>query len=107
MKEYVNKVQTILEGYEEVFKGNSNEEQYHILYRKYKLASEIAVNIAIANLTFSKNYKYVGVGLKHILSDDCKYVKCTVLLVLFNNKNFAVRLNKCGFKVIDKLVKRK
>lgn len=100
--EYINKTKVLLDGYEETFKEEDKAKNIQMLYRKYILASEITLNFAISYITNSKDYKYIAVGIKHVLSQNMDELKCVMLLVLFNNINFGKRLKNKGFKILKK-----
>ena len=98
--EYINKTRTLLDGYEKTFKEEDKVKNLQMLYCKYVLASEIAMNFAISYMYSNKDYKYIAVGIKRILSQDENELKCIMLLVLFNNINFAKKLKSKGFKIL-------
>lgn len=98
--EYINKTKVLLDGYEETFKEEDKAKNIQMMYRKYTLASEIALNFAMSYLTNNKDYKYIAVGIKRVLSQNTDELRCVMLLVLFNNINFAKRLKNRGFKIL-------
>lgn len=99
---YIVKSKVLLDGYEDSFKQDNEYKNMYSLYHKYVLASELALNITLAYVSNNKNYKYVAVGIKRVFSQDQKYLKCTMLLILFNSTNFIKLLQNKGFKIIKK-----